>query len=48
MVDYKKLSTEELLAKAAETPGLEILALKSRIDPDILEDSLLLTVNGNY
>lgn len=54
MVDYKKLSTEELLAKAAETPGLEYLndpekmsaigIEASRIDPDILEDSMLLTV----
>lgn len=54
MVDYKKLSIEELVAKAAETPGLEYLndpekmaaigIEATRIDPDVLEDSMLLTV----
>lgn len=54
MVDYSKLSIEELLAKASSVPGLEYLKnnetmasmgiTASNIHPDILEDSMLLTV----
>lgn len=54
MPDFSKLSYEELLEKASSFPGLEFLKdngtrapidiTSSRIHPDVLEDSMLLTV----
>lgn len=54
LADYSKLSIEELLEKASSLPGLEYLKnnetmaamgiTATNIHPDVLEDSMLLTV----